>query len=491
MTLAKHSPVKHANSPCNQNRRHFLALAAASVGACTCSTVASAEISEPVKLTVDPMKQLFRVRLQIDAEGNVEIPDNPLVSRKRVASLPLNSNALFDYEERYRRPRGADADQTVTAVERFYHEAESETELNKGKMTVDLRDSVRSTIVRRDTLPEIVYANDDYLTRDEVELLRSPISSLATEALLPSEAVVTGDRYTIEQESLRSLLNLSSVDASDVKAEVTSIETNDAKIQIRGDLDGSVDGVPTKIRLVGKLTFDRNENVVTWVAMAIHETRDIGRSEPGFDVAATVRMVRKPMERTVGLPAKPIEMDVTAPIPNERLFVGIRSKQVKSSVLMDRRWRMMSDMPGAIVMRMIDTDRSIAQCDLRALSRLKAGQQWTMSAFQDDVRKTLGEQLVELQSSNESVSETGLRVLTLVARGEVQSVPITWVIQHFSDDSGRRILATFTMESDSAKTFGDSAAQFAETLQFVGESLESVAEPSSEIANSSTDSKLK
>ncbi|GAA4471344.1 hypothetical protein [Novipirellula rosea] len=430
------------------------------------STKVGQEISEPVTLAVNSNSQLFRVRMELDVEGNVNVPANSLVSRKKAMVVPLKSEAVFDYEERYRLPDDAQTGSFVTATERLYHEAESINELNGLKRHSKLRSAVAHTMLRRDTLPEVLYSTTESLTNDELGLLRVPVSSVAVDGMLPEDAVVVGDQYIIDSEPMRYLLNLTSVEQSEVKAEVVSVTSTDARIQVRGNVDGSVEGVPTKIRVVGKLTFDRKAGVTTWFAMAVHETREIGIAVPGFDVAATIKMVRQPLAKTIKMPAKPLPVDITAAVDPTHLLVDLQSDQVGIATRMDRRWRMMTDARGVAMMRMIENDRSIAQCDFRRLSKLEEGKQWTMEALQQDIKKTLGEQLVQLELANETVSDEGLRVLTVIARGAVQEVPIRWIIQHFSDDTGRRVLATFTMEGDSVDAFASSHVQLSETLRF-------------------------
>ncbi len=429
-------------------------------------TLAGGQV-DGVMLRPSGENDLYRVRIEMNAEGNVNVPGNPLVSRRSKQKLPIKSDAVFDYEERLRRPAGADASSVVTFAERYYHEAKNSSRLNRSHREIRLRESVRETIVRREVLPEVIYATDDYFTHDELELLRLPASSVAVDLLLPGEAVQVGRKYMPTGDALVSVLNLTSVEASDVEAEIVSITEADAKIHFRGQVDGSVDGVPTVIRTIGKLVFDRVMGTCTWLAMAVHETREIGIAEPGFDVTATIKMLRAPLSKTIALGAEPKSWSITAPIPADRLYVELRSDEVGFAVLMDRRWRMMSDLPGAAMMRMIDSDRSIAQCDFRLLASLEAGSQWTLEALQQDVKRTLGEQLGELIEVDQRVSDGGLRVLRVTAHGAVQGVPIQWIIMHFSDDSGRRLLATFTMEGNQIAEFAGSDLQLANSLRLI------------------------
>lgn len=452
-------------------RRQFLltsaCLAAGLVGV---SPLEAAGPTEGILLTPSG-GELFRVRLEMELKGNVNLPKNALASRKSALKLPIQSEATFDYEERFRRPAGVDSGE-VTACERYYHEARSDSLVNGSPQAGRLRDSVRETIVRREMLPEVIYAAEDYFHRDELELLRLPISSVAADQLLPRERVQVGSEYELRREDLVSVFNLTSVEASDVKGTVVEISEQEAKIQFRGELDASVDGVPSHLRTVGKLTFDRKTGTCSWLAVAIHETREIGIAEPGFDIAATVKMVRQPLDRPIALASPPPSFDVTAPIPEDRLYVELVSDRLSFSSLMDRRWHMISDVAGASMMRMIENDRVIAQCDLRNLATLKPGAQWTLEAFQRDVRQTLGEQLRDLIEAEQFVSSAGLRVLRVAAHGAVEGVPIHWVMLHFSDDSGRRLLATFTMEGQQVDRFAGADTQLAGTLRFLGSGAE-------------------
>ena len=471
-------------------RRQFLAAAsAASVGLVSRSALGESEPSVPVTLTPSPEQDLMRVRIEMEMKGNVNVPSDPLVSRKSELTLPTNSKAVFDYEERYRRPAGADSSSEITAIERYYHEATSKGRLNKSESNYELRDSVRQTQVRRDRLPETIYSVDDYFTQDEISLLKVPVASSAVDQILPLEPVSVGDNYRPSEGALASLLNLSSVEASTVAVDVVEVNADDVKFQFKGKVEGSVDGVPTSIQTVGKLTFDRTINTCTWLVIAVHETREIGKAEPGFDVAATIRMVRQPLPKTVALPKQPAAMAIVESVPQDRLYVEQQSQGVNVAAMMDRRWRMMSDMNGNSMLRMIENEQSIAQCNLRSLARLQPGKQWTLEAFQADVKQTLGNELNDLLQADQRVSATGLRVLRVVAQGSVEGVPIQWIMLHFSDDSGRRVLATFTMDSKMVDAFMASDAQFADSLRLLGSAnAEEVAETGvadAEVANAS------
>lgn len=456
-------PVVHASAG---TRRAFLASAAlAGIAAGTVSQ-RTASAGETL-LRANRDHDLFRVRMEIDVKGNVNLAKDPMVPESPKQVLPVVGEMKLDYEERYLRPSGAAKASEIIAAERYFFEASGESKLNRSATNTELRTSLTSVIARRDELPETIYSNDDYLTHEEVDLLRTPLASTAIDQLIPTQSMREGETVEISRQTLASVLNLSAVAGSDVQMELISADSKQAKLQMRGKLDGSVAGVPTEIRILGKLTVDRSSNCVTWAAIAMHETRQIGKAVPGFDVTATIRMIRKPLSRPQGLTQVSPRIDFDGKPPQERLLMSIKSDAVGASALMDRRWRVMKDAPGEAILRMIDNDRSIAQLNLRPMPRLGEGEQWTLAAFERDVRRTLGDRFNELLQSEEKLSESGLRTLRVVASGQVQGVPIQWIMIHFSDDERHRVVATFTMDGQSVPQLDGSDVQLAASMRLI------------------------
>ena len=444
------------------NRRAFLASMLSTI---VLAPQATAQAAPSSILEPKGQENLMRVRIEMEVKGNVRVPSNPLVSRKSQLTVPILSDVTLDYEERYRKPANADPRSEVTCVERFYHTAKSRSTLNKSAKRVSLRESAKRTVVRRETSPEVIYSVDDYLTHQELGLLRAPVCSASVDQLLPMKAVSQGEKYEVSTEALMTTLNLTSVETTEVIAEVKELKAETAKLQLTGNLQGTIEGVPTKLRVLGKITFNRVLGTCTWVAIALHETREIGNAEPGFDVAATIKMVRQPLKAPIALPKKPAPIAFDSPAPKDRLFVELSSEHVGVSTLMDRHWRMMKDVPGSAMMRLIENDISIAQCNFRTLASLKSGQQWTLEAFQEDTKRTIGDQFKQLVSADQSVTAQGLRLMRLVADGVAEGVPVRWIMLHFSDDSGRRVLATFTMSGNQVHRFAGTDTQLADSLR--------------------------
>jgi len=448
-----------------KNRREwFIGTAALAAAGCAVTRAGADDTTDAAVLLVpDPSRTLFRVRMEMDVEGNVNIPANALVSKEKSIQTPLKASSVLDWEERV---LGYADDRTVEAAERFYFEGSSVTSAGKSKQSTALGKDSRHVFVRRNDSRWVLYSPETYLSGKELELLDVPASSLAIDALLPLMAVRQGDKYSPDKSVLAKLLALASVDDSDVTGEIHELTDERAKIHFKGKIQGSALGVPTVIDVVGKMVFDRGSMACEWLALAIREQREIGKSEPGFDVAATIKMIRKPVDSPIRLSSIPVGAPA-GPIPADRLYCELQSTPVGFATLMDRRWKIMADAPGATMLRMIENDRGIAQCDVRRAGKLPAGKQLSMTAFVADVRQSLGKQFGRMLESREDVNDAGLRMIRATAQGAVEGVPVQWVFFHFTDESGRRLFATMIVAGADLDTFAGSEIQFASSMRFV------------------------
>ncbi|MEM9828112.1 MAG: hypothetical protein AAF958_16085, partial [Planctomycetota bacterium] len=153
-------------------------------------TAAAKNIPKPVRLLAQPVGQVTRVRLEIELTGNANMAKNPLVDRKLDLQLPVRSDVVFDYEERLQRGVGrGSATQAPLVSHRYYHQAGSDTKLNKSMLGLRLREAARDCRVHAANRPETIYSETDFLTREEVDLLAAPLSSVAVDGLLPTGPV--------------------------------------------------------------------------------------------------------------------------------------------------------------------------------------------------------------------------------------------------------------------------------------------------------------
>ncbi|MEM6688409.1 MAG: hypothetical protein AAF664_03215 [Planctomycetota bacterium] len=466
-----------SSSPENDLNFHFQrrrVLAGLFAGSVISATTGFARDIDPVVLRSDAVPTLHRVRMTVEVKGNVSLAKNPIASRDIDLRMPMKTEATLDFEQNRmvkRNTSDSAGEMEIVGSRRYFHEAKSSGTIGRRSFAHELRNQLREIDVVRHEGKLLTVATDAFLERDESELLETPVDSTNLEAWLPMEAVMVGDQYTLEAPELLEVLPLSSVDSSNVVVKVTELDDQAAKFEIKGQLDGSVEGVLTRVRLVGKMNFDRESSTCDWLALAIHETRGVGLAEPGLDVSATIKMIRKPLDKPVKLPKFSKSQTQSwlsryrEGVADDRLYLALESQSLGFDALMSRDWRLMSDIPGSAMLRCIQDDRSVAQCDVKRLPNTPEGKQLTIEAFQEDVKQTLGEQLGQLTKAQQGVSAGGLRVLRVAASGKASGVPIDWIFLHFSDDSGRRLLATFTMQADQRYRFAGSDSQLADSLR--------------------------
>ena len=159
-------------------------------------------------------------------------------------------------------------------------------------------------------------------------------------------------------------------------------------------------------------------------------------------------------------------IDYVAEVEGDKLLIDVGNEKGGFSVFCDRGWRVMSASERFTMMRMIENDNVVAQCDIRALPALGDGEQLTLEAFQQDIQRTIGSRFQEFIEAEEKLTSNGLRLLRVVAQGAVQEIPVQWIYQHFSDDNGRRTAAIFTVADKQLESFAGGDVQFAEGFRF-------------------------
>ena len=140
------------------------------------------------------------------------------------------------------------------------------------------------------------------LTRDELDLINIPASTLVLDQLLPKKAVSPGDRWQHPDDLLAMLLGLDAVSQSEVYTELKEVDDTAARMEIEGHVNGAIGGVSTELKIKGRYKFHRGHKRITWFAMLIEEKRSIGHVGPGADVVAKLQLTLAP------LPTEPSEL---------------------------------------------------------------------------------------------------------------------------------------------------------------------------------------
>jgi hypothetical protein len=128
------------------------------------------------------------------------------------------------------------------------------------------------------------------------------------------------------------------------------------------------------------------------------------------------------------------------------------------------------------ILRLIDRGDLIAQCNISPLPSLATGQQLTLEAFQEDVKRTLGKSFGQIVEAAQESGE-GQRILRVIVSGTASDLPIQWSYYHLSDNAGNRLALVFTIEGSLIERYAQVERELVSGLQIVPGKQPTPAEP--------------
>ncbi len=410
-----------------------------------------------------------QAKIVVEVEGDLKLnPDGSAVKH-----LPLKVEAELQYVERTLEAGGALAN--VRTV-RSYAQATAKIRLRDTELTNALRDDRRLIISQSDEKQAATFSPIGPLTRDELDLLDVPASGLSLAALLPPQALAVDQSWKIPDWAVTRLFNLEAVSQHDVTGKLTEVKDDIATIELAGKIAGAVGGVSSQIELKGKLNYDFGQQAVTWLALGYQENRAIGHAQPGFNVAAKLRMVAAPIA-----PVTTVNDQALVNLPLQAgsgtTMVDFVAESAGFRLAHDRRWNVMVDRHDVTILRLIDRGDLVAQCNISPLPSLAEGQQLTLEVFQEDVKKTLGKSFGQIVEASQETGDGGLRTLRVIVSGTASDLPIQWSYYHLSDKAGQRLALVFTIEGSLVERFAQIDRELVSGLQIVPGKQPTPAEP--------------
>lgn len=391
-----------------------------------------------------------RVKTVIELKGEVHIPDPKSVVPGAFKTAPVESASTLEYEENY-----LVSTEPLQGLVSYQNIVEGTVENRINKQAIDLKLRPECSNVVRYLEGERLVTNcvDHSLRLNERDLIEGPMASMFVDQLLPGKSVRLGDAWTPEREVLRQIFQLDSISDTSLKVKLVEATQEKGQLELQGDIHGETHQVKTKLTIQGKAQVDRTLGLITWVALSIDEDREIGKGEPGFKIAARIRMLRSDLEEPTAKESLATLASRAADIDSAK-WLEYRLERGGFLFTADENWRVISDSFEQSVMRFVKKDKAIAQCNLKHLPSMEAGHQLTLEAFQMEVRESLGEGFVEFLDSSERKTRSGLRLLQVTSSGSVQGVTVQWINCHFSDDTGKRASISFALDASLQDAFG-------------------------------------
>ena len=408
-------------------------------------------------------RQPTDVQIRLNVTGELMAAN----SGEKPVKLPITANAQLAYSE-ISRVFGVDHQDPVQAV-RWYDRATVEMRVDGITHRVQLSNQRRMLVYHSDNAHTELFAVSGPLSHDELDLIDVPLSSAVVDRLLPNEEIKVGEIWSHEAMAMADLLRLDVVHKTDAKSKLVRVEDDQAKIELNGRIDGSIDGVSTEMKLSAKYTFDLQSRRIVWLVMDIGEQRAIGHASPGMQVTARIQLKITPFDPSEFRHTQLTHLTGIELNPQEKnLLLRYRSLHGGFQIYHDRSWQVMLDRDDVTVMRMVQNGDLIAQCNVSKLSDSPSGKRRQLNEFQENVRSGLGNSFEQFVEVDQYESELGLRILRVVATGKVENLPIQWIYCHVSNDLGKQASYVFTIESKLIAKFGAADRAFSRSFDFVG-----------------------
>jgi hypothetical protein len=423
---------------------------------------AGAAAAEPVILrSAKPDGTPIHVAAVLDVGGYLKLPTDKTA---KDPDVPMSVVAQFAYDE-VRLDDGTDADHRMAL--RSYDESQATIKIASKTTKPKLRDSRRliASVAAKDSVT--LSSPGGPLTRDELELIEIPANTLILDQLLPQADVPLGHRWKPAEDVMARVLCLDAVGHTEIECVLVDAKDGVAEITIDGALGGALDGIATEIELKGKLIFDTARGVARSLLLAIKEKRGVSYVDPGVDVVAKLKLTVTPLTESKALSSDVVEQSKLPQSDgaSEPLLEYLsESKGYRFDY--DRRWHVIREEPGLVVMRFVERGELVAQCNVSP-SADPITKPPELSEFQNQVQEALGKLFGHFERAIQRGTDSDLRVLESIVDGTAQDLAIQWRYYLVHNRAGRAVTIVFTMEAPQSERFADQDTPIIDSVLFL------------------------
>ncbi len=315
------------------------------------------------------------------------------------------------------------------------------------------------------------------MTRSELELVQGVGDPLTLAGFLPREPVTKGARWKLPESAATSLSGYDTLKSSTLEATLERLDETSARVQLKGEVQGSALGGPGTITCEGFLDFDRQAGLVERLEVNRVESRQPGPVEAGLDVKSTLTVLRRPARLVPELndvALANLALDTTP----QRQLLQLVSPDGKYNLLHDRLWHTYWDDPKLVVLKRLDKGKVVAQCNLAVGPNAGKGRHQDLGQFRDDLRRSLKQRFVQFLGAGEVEGDPagGFRYKVGV-QGREGEIGVLWNYYLVASPNGDQLLATFTMAEEDAAAFGAQDLEMIGSLQWYDRPVAATARP--------------
>lgn len=331
-----------------------------------------------------------------------------------------------------------------------------------------LRPEVRLLVAERQERDGsvVVISPSGPLTWDELQLVQGLGDPLTLGDLLPDKPVAIGEHWRVRNSGARTLSEYDTITANSLDATLESADSVKARIRLKGQIQGSKQGAPGKMTCDGFFTFDRQAALIDQVDLNRVESRQPGPVEAGLDYNSTLTITRQTAEPPRTLSDAALE-GVSLRITPQRKLLKLELPGRTAALLHDRNWDKFWEDRKLIVLKRLNGNQVIAQCNLMLGPQVAIGRHQDPVQFRGDIRRGLEKRFVRFIGAGEvdGLPAGGYRYKVAVLGREGQ-LGIVWYYYLIASPEGEQLLATFTMAEDHVQIFGDQDLEMIGSLEW-------------------------
>jgi len=402
------------------------------------------------------------------AETEVEISKSK--TAKADVRLPLSVVARLRYQQRMLAvPDASESEKGTHSVARslrHYLNASATIKIDEQGIERNLSERRRTLVAEVRSNRMAINGIDSTLTRDELDLVRVVGNPLVLDRLLPGRALAEGETWEHDAATLRLLLGMDHVAACEVTSIITGESRGQVQIRLAGTVHGTVDGAATEIQLRGAYLFHLQRKRITKFNLALKEKRSIGEVAPGLDVVAKLILEIAPLSDHAHLTDAVAQeaADLSKPVPANLAY---ESPQAGYRLKHDASWYVTAEQRKGISLRLLQQGELMAHCNLTSLPSRSEGHATTLQQFEQDVRESLGENLSNVVAATTWTTTAGYDCLGIIARGQVEKVPVEWRYYLIAEPGKSRVSMEVTIEQARVERFEDADRHLVDSLELL------------------------
>ncbi len=444
----------------SQIRYFFLAVIP---GFVFCFALVQATVSAGEQKLLNSEFSTYEIDLQV--QGQIKFADQPDLhsASLEIFEHPVHATSSLIYHQHSMDEKSAQRE----VVSRRYQRAFAKTVIGSSSMDTKLPEDVRDVRVCSNGKSLDFWVPQGFLTQPETDLLTVAFDPLYFDALIPPDDSLVGDQWKVSQADVANLLCVDTIYAGVLEATVKQHTAEGTRVNIQGTIEGAINGASTSIAVEGHydwISSINSDGNLSALRVVIQESRTVSYVAPGIDVTAIVEVSCRSGKRvqpsviTTGVGSMEPNDGRPRRGPGKPGFQWICDPHRRYDIIYDKSWKVVEQGSECLTMRLVDEGALVSQVIVTPLP--PQAEAHSLSDFEEDIEKTLGQQFGHLVSASLSSRDDGTTLMRVASVGEAEGLALHWIHYHLRSPEGQRLSLSFVVESIHLARFSDADRQY-------------------------------